>query len=443
MTNDFGNHIAGVRANRARDERIGLSVCERKSERKCAIAVASADVRAHSSAYAHALNGEKRRKHVGGNGYLGESILGYGKADKVLLAVALILSVLGIVFIYSASSYSALKQSGDAFHYVKTQSVALVIGVFVVFALSMVDMNSVKKIAPILYVAGLVLLALVFVPVIGVESYGAKRWLNLGFFTIQPSEYAKFFTVLAIAAFASKKDMRKFSNVLIALVIGGATCVLLILEPNMSITVCMAGVVFIMLFACGTKTLHLILLVVPAIAGAVVLVLIEPYRMQRLLAFLDPWKSPLEEGYQLIQSYYALGSGGLFGVGLFKSRQKYLFLPFAESDFILSVVGEETGLFGVALIMTLFAVFVWRGIRIAKNARDRFSCYAALGITAVTGVQALVNVAVVCGAIPPTGLPLPFMSAGGSSLVAYLGAVGVLTSISKNSVPYLRVDSLK
>lgn len=443
MTNDFGNHIAGVRANRTRDERIGVSVRERKSERKHASAFAIADARVHSSVYAHALNGEKRRKHVGGNGYLGESILGYGKADKVLLAVALILSVLGIVFIYSASSYSALKQSGDAFHYVKTQSVALVLGVFVVFALSMVDMNAVKKFTPILYVAGLVLLALVFVPVIGVESYGAKRWLNLGFFTIQPSEYAKFFTVLAIAAFSSKKDMRKFSNVLIALVIGGATCVLLILEPNMSITVCMAGVVFIMLFACGTKTLHLILLVVPAIAGAVVLVLIEPYRMQRLLAFLDPWKSPLEEGYQLIQSYYALGSGGLFGVGLFKSRQKYLFLPFAESDFILSVVGEETGLFGVALIMTLFAVFVWRGIRIAKNARDRFSCYAALGITAVTGVQALVNVAVVCGAIPPTGLPLPFMSAGGSSLVAYLGAVGVLTSISKNSVPYLRVDSLK
>lgn len=443
MTNDFGNHIAGVRANHARDERIGASVCERKSERKYARAFASANARVHSSAYAHALNGEKRKKQVGGNGYRGESILGYGKADKVLLAVALILSVLGIVFIYSASSYSALKQSGDAFHYVKTQSVALVLGVFAAFALSMADMNAVKKLTPILYVVGVVLLALVFVPVIGVESYGAKRWLNLGFFTIQPSEYAKFFTVLAIAAFASKKDMRKFSNVLIALVIGGATCVLLILEPNMSITVCMAGVVFIMLFACGTKTSHLILLVVPAIAGAVVLVLIEPYRMQRLLAFLDPWKSPLEEGYQLIQSYYALGSGGLFGVGLFQSRQKYLFLPFAESDFILSVVGEETGLFGVALIMTLFAVFVWRGIRIAKNARDRFSCYAALGITAVTGVQALVNVAVVCGAIPPTGLPLPFMSAGGSSLVAYLGAVGVLTSISKNSVPYLRVDSLK
>ena len=156
-----------------------------------------------------------------------------------------------------------------------------------------------------------------------------------------------------------------------------------------------------------------------------------------MLAFLDPWKSPLEEGYQLIQSYYALGSGGLFGVGLFESRQKYLFLPFAESDFILSVVGEETGLFGVAVIMLLFFVFARRGLKIAREASDRFSCYLALGITAVTSVQAMLNMAVVCGAIPPTGLPLPFMSAGGSSLVAYLCAVGVLESIAKNSSPYV------
>ena len=160
MTNDFGNHIASVRAERARDERIGVSVCERKSERKYASAISRADMRVHSSAYARVLNGAKRRKHVGGNGYSGESILGYGKADKVLIAVALILSVLGIVFIYSASSYSALKQSGDAFHYVKTQSVALALGVFAAFALSIADMKAVKKLTPILYVVGLVLVAL-------------------------------------------------------------------------------------------------------------------------------------------------------------------------------------------------------------------------------------------------------------------------------------------
>lgn len=368
-------------------------------------------------------------------------IRGYGKVDTPLIICALLLSVLGLVFIYSASSYSAQVQMGDSFHYVKTQLLALVLGVFAMLCMSMVDATKLKKLAPVLYIVGLLLLALVFVPVIGVESYGAKRWLNLGFFTIQPSEYAKFFMVIMLARFASGHDMSKFKNVIVALLIGGAVCVLLILEPNMSITMCVVGVIFIMIFASGAKKSHLVALLIPAVLGAVLLVVIEPYRMQRLLAFLDPWKSPLEEGYQLIQSYYALGSGGLFGVGLFESRQKYLFLPFAESDFILSVIGEETGLIGIALIMCIFLIIAFRGLKIAREASDRFSCYLAVGITAVTTVQALLNMAVVCGAIPPTGLPLPFMSAGGSSLVAYLSAVGVLLSISKNKTPFLRTDS--
>lgn len=368
-------------------------------------------------------------------------VRGYGKIDMPLVICALLLSVLGLVFIYSASSYSAQVQMGDSFHYVKTQLLALVLGVFAMLCMSMVDATKLKKLAPILYIVGLLLLALVFVPVIGVESYGAKRWLNLGFFTIQPSEYAKFFMVVMLARFASGNDMSKFKNVIVALLIGGAICVLLILEPNMSITMCVVGVIFIMIFVSGAKKSHLVALLIPAVLGAVLLVVIEPYRMQRLLAFLDPWKSPLEEGYQLIQSYYALGSGGLFGVGLFESRQKYLFLPFAESDFILSVIGEETGLIGIAFIMCVFLIIAFRGLKIAREASDRFSCYLAVGITAVTTVQALLNMAVVCGAIPPTGLPLPFMSAGGSSLVAYLAAVGVLLSISKNKTPFLRTDS--
>lgn len=366
-----------------------------------------------------------------------------GRADMPLVICALLLSVLGLVFIYSASSYSAQVQMGDSFHYVKTQLLALVLGIFAMLCMSMVDASKLKKLAPILYIVGLALLALVFVPVIGVESYGAKRWLNLGFFTIQPSEYAKFFLVIMLARFASGHDMGKFKNVIVMLLIGGAVCVLLILEPNMSITLCVVGVIFIMIFASGAKRTHLVALIIPAIIGAVLLVVIEPYRMKRLFAFLDPWKSPLEEGYQLIQSYYALGSGGLFGVGLFQSRQKYLFLPFAESDFILSVIGEETGLVGIAFIMCIFLIIAIRGIKIAREASDRFSCYLAVGITAVTTVQALLNMAVVCGAIPPTGLPLPFMSAGGSSLVAYLSAVGVLLSISKNRTPYLRTDTFK
>lgn len=368
-------------------------------------------------------------------------VLNQGKQDNVLMLTVLILSALGLVFIYSASSYSAQVQLGDAFHYVKTQAVALVLGIFAMVFLSFADTSGIRKASPALYVIGLALLALVFVPVIGVESYGAKRWLNLGFFTIQPSEYAKFFMVMMIARFASAKDMSKFRNVIAVLLLGGAVCVLLILEPNMSITMCAVAVIFIMLFASGIKFSQMLLLTVPVVIGAVVLVIAEPYRMQRLLAFLDPWKSPLEEGYQLIQSYYALGSGGLFGVGLFASRQKYLFLPFAESDFILSVIGEETGLVGILLIMVLFLIIAVRGVRIAMYAKDRYSCYLALGITAVITVQALLNMAVVCGAVPPTGLPLPFMSAGGSSLVAYLGASGILLSISRGGARYLKTTA--
>ena len=388
--------------------------------------------RAQSSAYAYAGAGESIK-----------GLLGYGKIDYPLLAIALTLSLLGLLFIYSASSYGANLQFGDSYHYVKTQAVALVIGVFAMTLITFSDASKLQKFAPVFYIIGLVLLGMVFLPVIGVESYGAKRWLNLGFFTVQPSEYAKFFMVMAIASFASKSDMRKFRNVLAVLAIGGAVCVLLMLEPNMSITICVAGTLFLMLFASGAKPLHLLLLAIPAVVGAVALVLIEPYRLQRLAAFLNPWNSPLEEGYQLIQSYYALGSGGLFGVGLFQSRQKYLFLPFSESDFILSVIGEETGLFGVVAIVGLFVAFCVRGIRIARQASDRFSCYLALGITAVTGIQSLLNVAVVCGAVPPTGLPLPFMSAGGSSLVAYLSATGVLLSIARCKAPYLRTDTFK
>mgnify|MGYP004479137259 CR=1 FL=1 len=367
------------------------------------------------------------------------SVNGKGKADYTLAIVAILLSLSGLVFIYSASCYSAKVQTGDAFRYVKTQAVALAIGALLSVLLSNVKSSTLKKLSPFLYLVGLALLGMVFLPVIGVESYGAKRWLNLGFFTIQPSEYAKFFMVMAIAAYASERDMSKFSNMLFVLFAGGAICIFIMLEPNMSITMCVVAVVFVMLFASGAKIKHLLLFIVPVIAGAVALILVEPYRMQRLLAFVDPWKSPLEEGYQLIQSYYALGSGGLFGVGLFQSRQKYLFLPFAESDFILSVVGEEAGIFGIAVIMLLFFVFAKRGLKIAKEASNRYSCYLALGITAVTSVQALINMAVVCGAIPPTGLPLPFMSAGGSSLVAYLCAVGVLEGIAKNSAPYIGV----
>lgn len=352
------------------------------------------------------------------------------KINLKIPVLAVVLSVFGVVMIYSASSYSAQRTYGDAFFYVKKQVFALILGIFAMTALIFVDLDKLRKYSRVFYAAGLVLLAAVFVPGLGVESYGAKRWLNLGVTTVQPSEYAKFTTVFFLADFMSERDMRKTKNLFAALAIGMAECVLIILEPNMSITVCAAAVVAIMVFAGGAKGKSLAALGGGAALALPALIVAEPYRMKRLLAYIDPWSSPKGEGYQLIQSYYALGSGGLFGVGLFGSRQKYLFLPFSESDFILSVIGEELGLFGVASVLALFVVFLTEGARTAVKAKNAFGCYLAIGITAVVSVQVLVNAAVVSGSIPPTGLPLPFMSAGGSSLVAFLAATGLLANVS-------------
>ena len=352
------------------------------------------------------------------------------KINLKIPVLAVVLSVFGAVMIYSASSYSAQRTYGDAFFYVKKQVFALILGIFAMTALIFVDLDKLRKYSWVFYAAGLVLLAAVFVPGLGVESYGAKRWLNLGITTVQPSEYAKFTTVFFLADFMAERDMRKTKNLFAALAIGMAECVLIILEPNMSITVCAAAVVAIMVFAGGAKRKSLAALGGGAALALPALIVAEPYRMKRLLAYIDPWSSPKGEGYQLIQSYYALGSGGLFGVGLFGSRQKYLFLPFSESDFILSVIGEELGLFGVASVLALFVVFLTEGARTAVKAKNAFGCYLAIGITAVVSVQVLVNAAVVSGSIPPTGLPLPFMSAGGSSLVAFLAATGLLTNVS-------------
>lgn len=358
---------------------------------------------------------------------------GFFSFDKPLALSATVLSCIGLLFIYSASSYSAELQYGDAFRYVETQAVALALGIAAMFAVSFVRPERIKKYSFVLFAVGVALLAAVFVPGFGVESYGAKRWINLGFFTVQPSEYAKFAMVAFLAAFAAKKGVGTFPRALVFLATAGLVCLLLLLEPNMSVTICVGAAAFVLLFAAGAKPTHLAVILVPVVALGIALIVAEPYRVRRLLAFLDPWSSPLDEGYQLIQSYYALGSGGLFGVGLFNSRQKYLFLPFAESDFILSVIGEETGFFGVLGVLALFAVIIVRGTLIAARARDRYSCYLAAGITALLALQTLMNVAVVCGAVPPTGLPLPFVSAGGSSLVCYFAAVGALLSVSRYS----------
>jgi len=224
---------------------------------------------------------------------------------------------------------------------------------------------------------------------------------------------------------------RTFKGILPILCFGLTLCILIILEPNMSITVCVGLLLLTILFASGMKIKHLILLIVPAILLGVVLILIEPYRLKRLFAFIDPWASPKGEGYQLLQSLYALGSGGWFGVGLFNSRQKYAFLPFSESDFILSVIGEEIGFVGLIFFFSLLFFIIYRGLKTASKARDVFGYVMAIGITMIFGIQVVVNALVVTGSIPPTGLPLPLVSSGNTSIIIFMAEMGILFNISK------------
>ena len=356
--------------------------------------------------------------------------------DLTIPVLTILLSAFGVLMVYSASSYTAKTQYGDEFYFMKKQLLGFVLGVIAMGFLAFFDHRKLKKIRYIALIVPMVLLALVFVPGIGKSNYGATRWIGFGSVTIQPSELAKYGFVIFASAYMSEhmQAMRTFKGMLPVLAAGGAICVLIILEPNMSVTMCVGLLMLAMIFLGGMKLRYFLFILVPALVAVPVLIIMEPYRLLRLSAFIDPWASPKNEGYQLIQSLYALGSGGWFGVGLFNSRQKYLFLPFAESDFIFSVIGEELGLAGAICVLGVYIFIIVRIVAIAQKAPDREGSYLAGGIAAVIAVQTLINVAVVTGSIPPTGVPLPFVSAGSSSLIAFCAAIGMVLNIKRQSV---------
>lgn len=348
---------------------------------------------------------------------------------------AILLSVFGVLMIYSASNYNASKIYENELFFLNKQLIGLLVGIFALFFTYFLDYHVLLKFRYIALVLGVVLLSAVFIPGIGIENYGAKRWIGFGSFSFQASEVAKFCFIVFCAGCLSKKQQKiqTFLGVLPVLAAGFLYCVLIMLEPNMSITVCVGGTMLVLLLVGGAKIKHLILLLVPLLLLVPVLILIEPYRLLRVMAFLDPWASPQGEGFQLIQSLYSLGSGGFFGVGFLNSRAKYSFLPFSESDFIFSIIGEEFGFIGAVFVLLVFLVLVVSGYKIASKARDRFGCFLAAGISTIILLQVFFNVAVVSGLVPPTGLPLPFVSFGSTSLVMFLAAIGVLLNISKQS----------
>ena len=350
-----------------------------------------------------------------------------------LPVLVLLIAAFGVLMVYSASFYVAQTQYGDAFFFMRKQLIGFFLGAAAMAAAAFVPYRKLFRLKWAALAVSLVLLALVFIPGLGVENYGATRWIGLGPVTVQPSEIAKYGFVLFSAAYAAEKPerMKKFVGILPVLGAGTALCVLILLEPNMSVTMCVGLLMLAMLFLSGVKVRHFLIILIPVALAVPVLIAAEPYRLQRLYAFLDPWQSPQGEGYQLIQSLYALGNGGWFGTGLFRSVQKYRYLPFAESDFILAVIGEEFGFFGIVVLFCVFGALIWFGVRTASRSKDLFGFLLASGITAVYAIQVILNALVVSGCIPPTGLPLPLVSAGNTSLIITMASMGVLFNISR------------
>lgn len=356
------------------------------------------------------------------------------KNSIVVIVCVLLLACFGCIMVYSASKYSATVQYNNQFFYLKKQIIGVLIGIVGLIICSFINHKIYKKFYWVFYIVGLVFLVLVFIPGLGKTSYGATRWIGFGSFTMQPSEVAKFCLVFFLAGFLCDGDkLSKFKNILICLLAGGMYCLLIMLEPNMSITMCVALTLVFMLFIGGMRLKVFGLMIIPAIALVVLLILIEPYRLSRIVAFINPWENPLDEGYQLIQSLYAIGSGGMWGVGLFNSRQAQLFLPFSESDFIFSIIAEELGFVGCLIICAIFVTLIINIFIIGMRANNKFPAFLCFGIGAVISIQTILNIAVVSGSIPPTGLPLPFISAGSTSLLVFMSAIGVVLNVDHQS----------
>lgn len=360
------------------------------------------------------------------------------RMDYGILLTVTLLCAFGLVMVFSASYYYAQNYAGadyDGYFYLKKQAVYMLIGYPIMLLLSFFDYRRLEKYKVIGFLVSVVLLVAVLI--FGEELNGGKRWLKIAGQSIQPSEIAKFGMMLYMCAFMSKKHavMRDFKRGMLPMLLAiGVICGLIMLQPNMSMAVIVGMMGYALLFAGGADIKQMLLLGVVLVALFVLFAVIEPYRFARLTSFRDPWNDGdggLGSGYQLIQSLYALGSGGLFGLGLNNSRQKLLYMTYGESDFIFAILGEELGFVGAVAVMCAYGFIIFRGLRTALRCRDRFGSLLATGITVVFALQVFVNIGVVTGSMPTTGQALPFISAGGSSLLIFLAAMGVLLNISR------------
>lgn len=354
--------------------------------------------------------------------------------DSVIFYTTMLLVFIGIIMVFSASFVQSSFKHGDAYYFLKRNVAFAGLGFISMITMSKIDYRFWKKHAKTVGVVAVILLVLVITP-LGTKINGARRWLGIGALSIQPAEIAKFATIIITAKLIEKKyDDIKYllKGVFPLLIIPGIFFVLIMLQPNMSTAGTIILVTFVMIFVAGMNMKFVIAMFGSGVVLFLTLALTSEYRLKRVLSFLDPFQDPLGNGYQVIQGLYALGSGGLFGMGLGKSQQKWFYIPEPQNDFIFAIIGEELGLVGCAVVIMLFVVLVYRCIRIALKCSNIFACMVVIGIGAQIGIQAALNIAVATSSMPVTGVALPFISYGGTSLVIFMSAIGIVLNISKN-----------
>lgn len=363
--------------------------------------------------------------------------------DFILCITVLLLLAAGIIMVLSASAPSALSVTGNSYTYVSKQLIFAVIGLFVMFFVSKIDYRFYKKYYWYIYFASWIVLLLVLVPGLGVSVKGATRWIAIGSFSFQPSELTKIGMIIFFAGYLSdhKNELGDFKNGFIKPLcyLAPPIGILFFVQNHLSVSLVIGIIVIVIMFIAGCKLKHF--LTVGAV-GVVALVAIfgllqtsgsSNFRLDRISTYFDPWADAQGTGYQTVQSLYAIGSGGMFGLGLGNSKQKYLYIPEPHNDFIFSILAEELGFLGCLVVISLFAIFVWRGILIAMRSQDMFGTLVAIGVTTLIGAQAIINIAVVTATVPTTGMSLPFFSYGGTALLLLLANVGILLNISRSS----------
>ena len=356
--------------------------------------------------------------------------------DHLLMISALLLLGLGLVMVFSASGVLASDKYHDPAFFLKKQLIYAVVGVGLMLVIRRIPYQMYNRLVYLILLISLILLILVLIPGIGVRIRSASRWIKFGPLVIQPSEFAKLAIIIFLAYSMARKQekIRYFSiGFLPHIVVAGIFILLIEKEPDFGTAMALAGITFLMLFVGGTRLTHILLVALSASPLVVYVILKNKMRLERVVTFIDPWKYAQESGYQLVHSLYAIGSGGFWGLGIGKSREKLFYLPDSHTDFIFSILSEELGFLGTITVISLFAILIIRGLIISIRAQDTFGAYLAMGLTSLIGLQAAINMAVVSGLMPTKGLSLPFLSYGGSSLLVNMIAIGILLNISSQT----------